>query len=144
MDPPRILGTAAAQFFYYTITNIFLKLGSLGLAMMCGNLGSNIPMASGLLPLFSVNLFHLAGFQIADNDIPGWLGWLKAISPVRYGFQGIMRSQIQNNEFINSCLGFSTPANYWMSSGLALCCGLGFTFLAFIAGQTLNKSAGLS
>eukprot|EP01055_Gregarina_sp_Pseudo9_P005489 Gregarina_sp_Pseudo_9__5488@NODE_701_length_2347_cov_46_097487_g662_i0_p1_GENE_NODE_701_length_2347_cov_46_097487_g662_i0NODE_701_length_2347_cov_46_097487_g662_i0_p1_ORF_typecomplete_len651_score31_01ABC_tran/PF00005_27/1_4e35ABC2_membrane/PF01061_24/5_3e32AAA_21/PF13304_6/1_6AAA_21/PF13304_6/3_6e05SMC_N/PF02463_19/1_9SMC_N/PF02463_19/0_002AAA_15/PF13175_6/0_063AAA_15/PF13175_6/0_29RsgA_GTPase/PF03193_16/2_3e05AAA_25/PF13481_6/6_3e05AAA_29/PF13555_6/8_2e05AAA_16/PF13191_6/0_00017ATPase/PF06745_ len=133
----------AARFFTYLFLILVLKFAANSYAVMCGSLASNIPVASALVPLGSVLFFFTSGLQLADEDIPGWLVWLKNISYVRFLFQGFARDQFQNDEFLDVCGRFQTPHGAWANIGIALSIACAFRLFAFLAQCFMHKQIGL-
>lgn len=119
-----------------------LKFTFWGYSAMCGALAPSIQAAGAILPIGAVLLFLTSGFQLSDAEIPAWLSWIKAISPPRYAFQSIARTQL-SDAYVEECFTFQTPKGWGESFGVTLGVALAARLFAALAFQYMHKQEGL-
>lgn len=80
-------------------------------------------MATAVLPIVVLPLVLFSGLYANSQSTPGWLRWIKYISPMYYSFVGLARNELQGLTFKNcdpstqQCSGDAALAQYGFVSG---------------------------
>ncbi|KAJ3192234.1 ATP-binding cassette sub- G member 1 [Irineochytrium annulatum] len=69
---------------------------ALGICLACTF--SSLPIALIAAPLILMPLMLFSGLFINSASIPIWLRWIKYLSPMKYAFEGAVRSQLQGSK----------------------------------------------
>lgn len=78
-----------------------LAAQGLGIAISAGCKNEKIALA--LAPAVTVILILFGGFYIDANAIPDWLGWLRYLSHLYYGFMGLAINNFRYRSGTWSC-----------------------------------------
>lgn len=138
------LRATATAFFLWLFFLWLLKFAIVGYATLCGTLAPTTEAAFGLMPLGIVLMFMVAGLQLSDDKVPKWLQWLQALSPIRYIYQTVARSQFEKQDYLDICQGFKTPHSIPINIVIALSVALFFRFSALILHSHFWTKVGLA
>lgn len=83
------LNPAASAFFIFVGLLILEGLAAQGLGIAISAGCKNEKIALALAPAITVILILFGGFYIDADAIPDWLGWLRYLSHLYYGFMGL-------------------------------------------------------
>ena len=81
------LSNTASQFFVYYLIALLLAINGASLGLMVGSLAQDIKAVSIAAPMIVIPIFAFSGFFKNTDNIPGWIGWIQYISPMKYGFE---------------------------------------------------------
>ena len=77
------------------------------LGIFAGSLFSELTMALNIVPVLFLPLMLFSGFMINTNSIPVYFDWIKWCSPIKYGFEAVMRI-----EFTDDLVLYCKPDQY--------------------------------
>ncbi|EZG59147.1 putative ABC transporter [Gregarina niphandrodes] len=136
---------SAKAYLIWLLVTMTIKMSFWGSSTSVGALSPNIGAGMGLIPLTNVLLFLVSGYQISDDSIPKGLVWLKAISPIRYAWQTISRTQLDPNDtnYLERCMGFTTPRSWWADWLIMVAILVVARLLGIVAVATLHRNQGV-
>eukprot|EP01132_Coremiostelium_polycephalum_P000972 gene972-1237_t len=83
----------AEKFIYFLLQVLVSDLASQSFFKMVSTFSPNATIASVLAPAIMAPFILFAGFMTPRPSIPGWWIWVHWISPIKYGFEGLMSNE---------------------------------------------------
>ena len=80
-------------FFRFYFVMILLDFTASAFGQMISVMFNQPEAAVQIYPLFILPLLILGGFYTNSGNVPGWIGWLQYVSPVRYGFESVTTNE---------------------------------------------------
>lgn len=90
------LHTGASYFFLFFLISFLCTLAGNSFGLLVSSFFTDAKVASGMLPMIVLPLMLFSGFYKNRKDLPGWIGWLEYISPIKYAFVGYARNEYRN------------------------------------------------
>uniref|UniRef100_A0A7S0ZHE1 Probable ATP-dependent transporter ycf16 n=1 Tax=Timspurckia oligopyrenoides TaxID=708627 RepID=A0A7S0ZHE1_9RHOD len=85
--------SGAGMFFTYLYVILMAYLIAEGITLCVSTLLPDPQAAAAIVPVFIIMSMLFGGFLINNATTPSWIGWLRWISFVNYGFQVLMDTQ---------------------------------------------------
>lgn len=82
-------------FLVYTIVVIFMSICGTALGIFLASLFSDITVALAATPLTLLPLIIFSGLFVNNDAIPVYFDWIKYLSPMKYGFEALIKIQYQ-------------------------------------------------
>ncbi|ORY44120.1 hypothetical protein BCR33DRAFT_717206 [Rhizoclosmatium globosum] len=81
---------------YFTLIGIVILASFVGfsIGVCCACSFPNLEVALLAVPLILMPMMLFSGFFVNTSQIPVWLRWIKYVSPMKYAFEGAIRSQL--------------------------------------------------
>ncbi|KAJ3075788.1 ATP-binding cassette sub- G member 1 [Podochytrium sp. JEL0797] len=81
---------------YFTLVGIVVLAAFVGfsIGVCCACSFPSLEVALLIMPLILMPMMLFSGFFVNTAQIPAWLRWLKYVSPMKYSFEGAIRSQL--------------------------------------------------
>ena len=99
------LRAGAGSFFSFYIAIVLVQLCAEGIAFCISAVAKDAQGAAAIAPAFMVTAMLFGGFFIGANQMPVWIGWLKHLSPIKYGFNALMQVEYNDRSLdISSCI----------------------------------------
>lgn len=143
------IGHGAGVFLYMQIIMILVNSAAVGLGLMVSCMAKRVDLVSiiGVVVLLPFMLF--GGLLINSNDCPDYLVWVQYISPIKYGFEALMKifwnriPIIPCDASVENCVattGAQVLQNYSMQSrsvlgdaAILIVINFGFRIIGFLA-----------
>ncbi|KAJ3026927.1 UNVERIFIED_CONTAM: ATP-binding cassette sub- G member 1 [Siphonaria sp. JEL0065] len=92
-------GLSSDIFRYFTLIGIVILASFVGfsIGVCCACSFPNLEVALLAVPLILMPMMLFSGFFVNTSQIPVWLRWIKYVSPMKYAFEGSIRSQLQGS-----------------------------------------------
>ncbi len=89
-----MVGCAATpgQFFLHCLIFCLMSFCGASIGLFIGSIimdWKDIPVA---IPIFLLPINAFSGFFKNRADLPGWIGWMEYVSPVKYSFIGLLEN----------------------------------------------------
>lgn len=81
------------HLFTAALTCVMTGLSGMAVGTVAGAAFSNIGMALAVLPLLLLPLMMFSGLIINIGSIPIYFRWIKYISPMKYGYEALMKNE---------------------------------------------------
>ncbi|GAB9477281.1 Atp-binding protein, partial [Globisporangium polare] len=142
------IGHGFSTYFYMQLIMILVSSCAIGIGYMVSCLARRVELAPviGVVVVMTLSIF--GGLLINSDDCPVYFVWIQYISPIKYGFEAMMKlywgkvDSIPCNEAIENCAALAGPEvlqNYSMTSRTAfsdavilLAINLGFRAVGFL------------
>ncbi|KAJ3414935.1 ATP-binding cassette sub- G member 1 [Chytridiales sp. JEL 0842] len=89
------LDNNVGKFFALVIIDILGSLSGFSLGVCLACVFSSLPVALLAAPLIMMPMMLFSGYFVNPQLIPIWLRWLKYLSPMKYAFEGAVKSQLE-------------------------------------------------
>lgn len=86
------LGNTAGQFFLHYFIFCLLGFAGSSLGLLLGSVILDSKSVSAVVPIILLPVVLFSGFYKNRETLPGWIGWIEYISPVKYGFIALARN----------------------------------------------------
>ncbi|KAI9136446.1 P-loop containing nucleoside triphosphate hydrolase protein [Paraphysoderma sedebokerense] len=90
--------SSVSTFLVYLLFAILLALCGAAFGIFVTSMFSDIGIALAIMPLVVLPLMMVCGLFANNDSTPDWINWLQWISPIQYGFTGLMKNQLQDFE----------------------------------------------
>lgn len=86
------LHPGGSYWWLFFLVSFLCSLAGNSFGLLCSSFFSDAKVASGMLPMVVLPLMLFSGFYKNRKDLPGWIGWIEYISPIKYTFVGYARN----------------------------------------------------
>lgn len=87
------LRNSPQRLFIATLTCVFTGLSGMAVGTVAGAAFDRIEMALAVLPLLLLPLMMFSGLIVNIGSIPIYFRWIKTISPMKYGYEALMKNE---------------------------------------------------
>jgi ATP-binding cassette subfamily G (WHITE) protein 1 len=94
------LTNTAAAFFIFDAINVLSSLCGFSLGTCLACTFSSLPLALASAPMILLPLMLFSGFFVNSETIPMFLNWIKYISPIKYSFEGMFKTEVTDPSII--------------------------------------------
>jgi ABC-type multidrug transport system ATPase subunit/ABC-type multidrug transport system permease subunit len=135
----------AQYFFIFQLNFVVLSWLSQSLGLCFGASFSSLSTALIISQFSVMPAFLFSGFLINQANMPGWLGWIRFLSPFRYSLEASIRNEFVGNpllpEAFNPVSTLNLDIGMWNCIAIMFCYGillrvLGGIFLALLVRKT--------
>jgi ABC-type multidrug transport system permease subunit len=129
-EPERLFAAALAC--------VMTALSGMAVGNVAGAAFNGIGMALAVLPLLLLPLLMFSGLIINMGSIPFYFRWFKHISPMRYGYEALMKNEYKGLVFKNCdpmkelCKGEQVLKVMSMSGGFSVYGNIGILFAIYM------------
>jgi ABC-type multidrug transport system permease subunit len=88
------LADTARQFFIFYLTYFLLGFAGASMGLLIGSVILDAKSVSAVVPIIILPLMLFSGYFKNNEDLPGWIGWLQYISPIKYGLIAFVTDQV--------------------------------------------------
>jgi ABC-type multidrug transport system permease subunit len=81
------------QFFHFYLALLLLATSCSGVGYSLSTMVAQEEAVVPLATLVMMPAIQFGGFLVNSGSIPGWLGWLEYLSPIRYALENIARNE---------------------------------------------------
>ena len=92
------LQATGLKFAVFCVSLVMVNLCGTNIGLMLSSAFRDVAVALSLAPLFVLPFMLFSGFFISYEDVPAYVAWLQAISPVRYAFAALMQNEFNGLE----------------------------------------------
>ena len=89
------------QIFLFYAVLLLISFSTSSYGYVIGSLFDNSETACYFTPILMMPFVLFSGFFTNLNTYQDWIGWLQYLSPIRYGFEAIVRNEFENRKFTN-------------------------------------------
>lgn len=86
----------AGAFFFFILTIFLVSFSAESLALAVSIMTGDAQAAAALIPVFIIVFLLFGGFFINSDQLSDWLGWIKYLSFIFYGFNAIVLNEFGN------------------------------------------------
>lgn len=133
------LADTAGQFFIFLLTYMLLGLAGNSIGLLIGSVILDEKSVAAVVPIFILPFILFSGFFKNRNDLPGWIGWLEYLSPIKYGFIAFMTNEVGDEPSLIRILEFDL--GMWPSILILLGLGIGYRLVSVIFLAVLRKKS---
>ena len=114
---------------------------SMGYLISC--IFNDFTVANMLAPILMMPFMLFGGFYANLNSLPGWLVWLKWLSPIKYASEALLWNEYKNSPPGEYDLIGALGLNFglWPAIGCNLAIAVGARIIAIIALKSLVQKA---
>lgn len=76
-----------------------ISMSGNSVGLMGGCMFQDIKVAVGILPVFLMPLILFSGFYSNQSTMMNWIGWLKYLSPIKYGFEALITNDFLERDY---------------------------------------------
>lgn len=87
------------HLFHAALTCVMTGLSGMAVGTVAGAAFNEIGMALAVLPLLLLPLMMFSGLIINIGSIPIYFRWIKYISPMKYGYEALMKNEYLGMRF---------------------------------------------
>jgi ABC-type multidrug transport system permease subunit len=99
------LGETIEQFFIHYLIFFLLSFYGSSAGLMLGSIIDDTKAGSELTLTVILTAIPFSGLIKNRLDLPSWCGWLEYLSPIKYGFIGLLENEMRyresNIEYLN-------------------------------------------
>ncbi len=88
------LSNTAGQFFFHYLVYCLMAFTGSSFGMLLGSAIQDAKSVSAVIPIMLMPVILFSGFYKNRDNLPGWIGWLEYLSPVKYGFTAVMENEV--------------------------------------------------
>jgi len=150
------LAPTAWQFFTTMLVGTCVIFSANGFAYIVSCGVPNIEIANIIAPVSLVLFMLMSGFYLTDDRIPAWIGWLKYLSFMRFGFFAFVATRFPSDEYFGiegtegyiahtdllNIMGLGS-ADLWLDLLVVVALGVGYRLVAFLLLRFTNRHVGL-
>jgi ABC-type multidrug transport system permease subunit len=122
------LADTARQFFIFYLTYFLLGFAGASMGLLIGSVILDAKSVSAVVPIIILPLMLFSGYFKNNEDLPGWIGWLQYISPIKYGLIAFVTDQVEGKPSLINELNFDL--GLWPSIFILLGLGMGYRLLS--------------
>ena len=113
----------------------------MALGYFVSSIVENMQSASVFGSMFTLPMIMFGGFYANGNTYGPWIGWLQYLSPIRYGFEMMVRSQLAHDSALEKKLTgqLGLTLGYWWCFFFLLMLILVFRIIGIIFLKALIK-----
>ena len=89
-------GVGYIHFFKVYLVMFLIANTSLGIGLLISAMSPNMPTATTIAPAFTMPFILFGGMFANTDSMPGWLGWLQWISPIRYANEALAHAEFDD------------------------------------------------
>lgn len=93
------LTITAYQFFYFYLITLMVSFCAASIGYFISSLFEKEEDAVGMAPLFILPMVVFGGFFSNSGNFPVWISWLQYVSPIRYGFESLVRNEFGRRNY---------------------------------------------
>lgn len=131
------LAHTARQFFIFFLTYMLLGMAGNSIGLLIGSVILDAKSVSAVVPIIILPLMLFSGFFKNSSNLPGWIGWLQYISPIKYGFAAFTLNEVEDRDSLVGLLEFNI--GLWASILILLGLGIGYRLLSVLFLAILKK-----
>lgn len=131
------LANSAGQFFLHYLIFCLIALNGSSLGLLLGSVILDSKSVSAVMPVILLPVVLFSGFYKNRESLPGWIGWIEYVSPIKYGFIGIVENEVANKASRVADLHFDVSK--WASIGILFGLGIFFRLLSLFFLWLLRK-----
>jgi ATP-binding cassette subfamily G (WHITE) protein 1 len=90
----------AGKFLILNALVVLTSLSGFALGIFFASVFSSLPIALAVTPTILIPLMLFSGLFINQGAIPSYLDWIKYISPMKYGFEGMTKNEFKGLQII--------------------------------------------
>jgi ABC-type multidrug transport system permease subunit len=83
------LAFTGGQFFLHYLVYCLIGFAGSSLGLLLGSVILDSKSVSAVMPIIVLPVVLFSGFYKNRETLPGWIGWIEYISPIKYGFTAI-------------------------------------------------------
>ncbi|TPX35846.1 hypothetical protein SeLEV6574_g08132 [Synchytrium endobioticum] len=87
------LQNSAAKYFIHCAFAVLASVAGWALGILFACIFSSLPVALAAAPVILMPLMLFSGLFANLDTIPVWLRWIQYISPMKYGFEGMVKNE---------------------------------------------------
>ncbi|TNV86565.1 hypothetical protein FGO68_gene1560 [Halteria grandinella] len=87
------------QFFHFYLALLLLATSCSGVGYCLSTMVTQEEAVVPLSTLIMMPAIQFGGFLVNSGSIPGWLGWLEYLSPIRYALENIARNEFDYRHY---------------------------------------------
>lgn len=84
---------AAGAFFFFILVIFLVSFTAESLALAVSIMTGDAQAAAALIPVFIIMSLLFGGFFISSSELDDWLGWIKYLSFIFYGFNALLLNE---------------------------------------------------
>ncbi|TPX36852.1 hypothetical protein SeMB42_g07013 [Synchytrium endobioticum] len=84
---------SAAKYFIHCAFAVLASIAGWALGILFACSFSSLPVALAAAPVILMPLMLFSGLFVNLNSIPVWLRWIQYLSPMKYGFEGMVKNE---------------------------------------------------
>lgn len=84
------LSSSAEQFFTFLLVNCLLGICGTSAGLLIGSIIVDMKTINTMISMTSLPLIVFAGYYKNISNLPGWIGWVQFLSPIKYGFGALV------------------------------------------------------
>ena len=93
------LSITATQFWYFYLIVLLVSQCSASFGYFISSLFENEEMAVTLTPIFILPIMLFGGQFANSGNIQDWISWFQYLSPIRYGFEAVVRNEFDYHTY---------------------------------------------
>lgn len=109
------LTITAWQFFYYYLTILLAAQCSASFGYLISSIFKSSETAVLASPLLMMPITMFGGLLSNTGTMMEWISWFQYLSPLRYGFEALIRNEFDHREYNTTMILQSLTNNYTMS-----------------------------
>ena len=115
------LSISATQFWYFYLIILLVSQCSASFGYFISSLFENEEMAVSLAPVFMLPIMLFGGQFANSGNIQAWISWFQYVSPIRYGFEAVVRNEFDYHTYNTTLVLKNLTNNYTITilNGLA-------------------------
>lgn len=110
-------------FIVYAAVIMFMSICGTALGILLASLFADITVALAATPLTLIPLIIFGGLFVNNEAIPIYFDWMKYLSPIKYGFEALIKNQYQEWAMYTQV----APNTYRLVTGAEMVSRLGYS-----------------
>ena len=90
------LHSGAGYFFMFFFITLLCHIAGNAFGFFVGSFFDDARNAAGFIPMVVLPFMVFGGYFKNKSDIPGWVGWIEYISPLKYAFLEFATNEYHN------------------------------------------------
>ena len=122
------LSSTAEQLFVFYLISFLIGLCGNSLGLLLGSLIADAKVISAVMPLIILPFVLISGFFKNLDNLPGWVGWIQYLSPLKFGFGALVLNETANKASLINQLNLNV--DLWPSVGYLFLLAFGYRMLS--------------
>jgi ABC-type multidrug transport system permease subunit len=123
------LGSTTEQFFTMYLIIFSMSFTATSTGMFAGSIVRDPKVISSIITIIALPFLIFSGFFKNYSSMPGWIGWIRFISPFNYSYTSLTYNETLYKPSLIDEVHFDV--SLWIAILIQFCLGIGFRILAF-------------